>query len=390
MRPQATTIPSDEAGAGAPARPPVTAIILAAGQSVRFGSDKLAVLIDGLPVWRKSLEAFLTHDQVDAVVLVAPVGRTQEFSSQVPPEVAVVKGGSSRRESSARGLASVRGDGIVLIHDAARPYVSHELISRVIEAANEFAAVVPGLSVTDTIKQAEQSRWQTLDRSGLMAVQTPQASRANLLRRAHSECADDATDDMSMLEAIGVVPHIVDGDPANRKITYPEDVVPSGISETRVGFGYDIHAFSTDPDRPLWLGGIEFDDRPGLDGHSDADVLIHAVVDALLGAAALGDIGQHYPNSDPRWKNAPSGRFLSDARGLLSEAGWHIINVDLCVIAERPKIMARSQEIRARLADLMQVDVEKVSVKATTNERLGALGRGEGIAAMATCSIARR
>jgi 2-C-methyl-D-erythritol 4-phosphate cytidylyltransferase/2-C-methyl-D-erythritol 2,4-cyclodiphosphate synthase len=197
---------------------------------------------------------------------------------------------------------------------------------------------------------------------------------------------------MALVEALGVHPEIVQGEPNNFKITTPEDLARARAiaspAEVRVGIGYDIHPFSDDPSRKLFLGGVHFPDHRALDGHSDADVVLHAATDALLGAAGLGDIGQHFPNTDPRWRGAPSLTFLHHAGVLLAEAGWRIVNLDLTAIAESPKIMKKAPEIRSAIAQCLGIEDSRVSIKATTNERLGSIGRGEGIAAFATASIA--
>jgi 2-C-methyl-D-erythritol 4-phosphate cytidylyltransferase/2-C-methyl-D-erythritol 2,4-cyclodiphosphate synthase len=195
---------------------------------------------------------------------------------------------------------------------------------------------------------------------------------------------------MALLEALGVHTTFVDGEDTNFKLTTPADLNKIPM-EYRTGLGYDIHSFSTDPDRPLWLGGVEFpNDKPGLEGHSDADALLHAVVDSLLGAASLGDIGVHYPPTDPQWKNVSSLIFLQETGMILKEKGWSIVNIDSTVLAERPKVMARRQEICEAIARALDISPDRVSVKATTNEKLGAIGREEGIAAFATATLRRR
>lgn len=215
----------------------------------------------------------------------------------------------------------------------------------------------------------------------------------DLLWRAHELASAEATDDLALLEQIGIQPELVEADPRNYKITTAEDLTRARHEhesvETRVGFGYDIHPFSPEPSRPMWLGGVQFPSGPGLDGHSDADVLLHAIVDALLGAAGLGDIGQHFPNSDSQWKDCASVHFLRSAVGLLAAEGWRVINIDATVVAEMPKVMPFSGAMRAAIAEAVGLEVARVNVKATTNERLGSIGRNEGIAAFATAMILR-
>lgn len=367
----------------------IVALVLAAGSSTRFGRNKLLERTGGEEVWVKSCRAFLNHPEVDAVGLVASPDLLPSAKASGLPLLFAVAGGASRQESSRKGLEALPSDAeIVLIHDAARPYVSADVISRVIEGVRVRGAAFPALPVTNTIKLVSGNQVETLDRSSLVSVQTPQGASRDLFLQGHAAAQGEATDDMALLERIGVDPLPVDGDPRNLKLTYKEDLMTS-FPEIRTGLGYDIHAFSPKPERPMWLGGVEFDSRPGLDGHSDADALIHAVVDALLGAAALGDIGQLFPNTDPSWKDAPSRIFLEEAGRRIAAEGWEVANIDCTVVAERPKVMKQAQAIRSALAEPLGIDPGRISVKATTNEGLGALGRSEGIAAMAVATLLR-
>lgn len=266
------------------------------------------------------------------------------------------------------------------------------LIDDVVAAIREAGAAAAGLPVTDTIKQVVDGRVVTLPRETLFAMQTPQGATTSILRQAHAAAKADMTDEMALVEAIGVHPRIVPGDPENFKITTPSDLDRARAmvgSEVRTGLGYDVHAFCDDPSRTLWLGGIAFPGHRPLLGHSDADVLLHAATDALLGAAALGDIGQHFPNDDARWRGEPSLTFLRHAAALLAEAGWQISNLDMTLIAESPKVMPHAVKIREKVAEALGIRADQVSVKATTNEKLGTIGRGEGIAAFATATIRR-
>jgi 2-C-methyl-D-erythritol 4-phosphate cytidylyltransferase/2-C-methyl-D-erythritol 2,4-cyclodiphosphate synthase len=212
-----------------------------------------------------------------------------------------------------------------------------------------------------------------------------------MLRRAHTNASAHLTDEMALVEALGVDPLIVPGESTNFKITNPEDLARAraiaGSGEMRTGMGYDIHPFSDDPSRTLFLGGVPFSDHPALAGHSDADVILHAATDALLGAAGMGDIGQHFPNTDPRWHGEPSLTFLRHAVSLLAAAGWRVVNLDMTAVAESPKIMKQADRIRQVVSEAMGVEPSRVSIKATTNERLGSIGRGEGIAAFAVATI---
>lgn len=378
-----TKIPATPSAQNNPRKPfKVAAVVVAAGSSTRYGSDKLEQQLFGKPVWRVALEAFSLHHAIDQVILVG----NREVSDD---RIVCVAGGETRQDSARNGVRATDEDcDVVLVHDAARPFVTRQLIDRVIEAAKTADAVFPAVAVTDTIRKTEAERYVTVDRAALVAVQTPQAGRRADLLRAYDAVSEAQTDDIGALEAIGLTSSCVPGDPQNKKVTHVGDLlIPT---ETRSGIGYDVHAFSTDPERPMWLGGIEFpDDKPGLDGHSDADALIHSVVDALLGAAGMGDIGQIYSNSDPRWKNCSSSRFLAETSMRLRDENWHIINIDVSVLAERPRIMRRSDEIREALARAVGISVDRVSVKATTNEKLGAIGRGEGIASFAVATLSR-
>lgn len=354
----------------------VFAILLAAGTSQRFGRDKLREQVSGKEVWQRSFRALADHPQVDAVGIVGDV--------ECPEAAFIVPGGATRQESSRAGIEALPDDAeVVLIHDAARPFTSAEVISRVIEGVRLDGAAYAAVPVTDTIRTRAG---ETLDRSELLSVQTPQGALAEHFRRAHDEAPAGATDDIALLHAIGVAAKPVEGDPANIKITHPNDLPMPSLSDVRTGFGYDTHRFSDDPDRPLMLGGIALP-GPGLEGHSDADALLHAIVDALLGALGKGDIGIHFPPSDPRWKDEPSLTFLTAARDLIGD--WTIAQIDATVIAERPKLAPHWPAMKAAIADALGIEEERVSLKATTNEQMGALGRAEGIAALATATLHR-
>lgn len=369
----------------------VVAVVLAAGKGDRFGQDKTQVLLAGKPLWRWSYEAFSRHPEIDGVGLVGSQENLGSLSAGAPEAAFVVLGGETRTESSRCALDALPDTAeIVLLHDAARPFVTDDVISQVIVGAARAGAAAPGTRPTDTIKLRTNGRLATLDRNSLVAVQTPQALRIDALRKGHAALSE-ATDDLALAEAAGFEPEIVPGDPRNLKITTPDDLRRAAErllgTEARTGMGYDIHALSNDPNRGLMLGGISFEGHAGLEGHSDADVLLHAIVDALLGAAGLGDIGSHFPNTDPRWKDAPSITFLNHARSLLEEQGFGIVNVDATLIAESPKIGGRSQEMKALIGEALGIEATRIGIKATTNERLGAIGRGEGMAAMAIASI---
>jgi len=370
----------------------VAAIILAAGKSTRFGQNKMHLQVGGQPVWRRSFEAFLNHPGVDAVGIVCATDDLVELSEQAPEALFVRPGGRSRQGSALIGLQALPQDTeIVLIHDAARPFITEETITWVIEGVEEHRAACPALAVKDTIKQTTpDGRRLTLDRSLLSAVQTPQGGYLQDFLRAHAAATSDATDDLALLEQIGIIGALVPGDERNLKLTTPADLDRIKTTmDIRTGLGYDIHAFSDDPHRKLMLGGVHFPEGPALEGHSDADVVLHAVTDALLGAVSMGDIGVHFPNTDPEWKDKASHHFLTEAQRMLKEAGWEVVNIDISVLAEKPKIMVRRTEICQAIAQAAQVPVDRVSIKATTQEKLGAIGRGEGIAAFAIATVRR-
>jgi 2-C-methyl-D-erythritol 4-phosphate cytidylyltransferase/2-C-methyl-D-erythritol 2,4-cyclodiphosphate synthase len=367
----------------------VVAALLAAGSGSRFGADKLQLPLKGRPLWRHSYDTFLAHPGVAAVGIVCAADMIDTYRQSAPDAAFVAAGGLTRPESARVALAQMPADTeIALLHDAARPFVSAKIITDVIDAVSRAGAAAPGIPVADTIRELGTGN---LDRSRIVAMQTPQGAEHKLFVQAYnSNAIGELTDDLAVLEAAGITPEIVQGEQANFKVTTPEDLARAlahlGPPETRTGIGYDVHPF-TDRERPLMLGGVHFPEGPALDGHSDADVLLHAITDALLGAASLGDIGQHFPNTDAEWKDKPSLIFLQQAGNLLKNAGWRMLNIDATVIAEFPKVMKRSEEIRSTVAAALQIEASRVSVKATTNERLGSIGRGEGIAAFAVATI---
>ncbi|TLG72848.1 bifunctional 2-C-methyl-D-erythritol 4-phosphate cytidylyltransferase/2-C-methyl-D-erythritol 2,4-cyclodiphosphate synthase [Methylocystis sp. B8] len=312
-------------------------------------------------------------------------------------------GGASRQESVRNGLEALAVTGapdIVLIHDAARPFTDAALIARAIEAASIHGAAAPGVPLADTIKEIDDAGFvaATPDRARLCAVQTPQSFRFALILKAHRAAAAggrDYTDDAMVAEAAGVKVHIFEGDPANFKLTTQQDFaramellkppVFADLSDIRMGQGYDVHAFG--PGDAVWLGGVAIPHTHGLAGHSDADVLSHAITDAVLGAIAEGDIGAHFPPSDPQWKGAASSIFLARACELVRARGGAIANVDATIICEAPKIGPHRERIREKLAETMGVDIGRIAIKATTTERLGFTGRQEGMAALAIATV---
>ena len=312
-------------------------------------------------------------------------------------------GGASRQESVRNGLEALARDiapEIVLIHDAARPFADARLIARAVDAARVHGAAAPGAPLTDTVKEIDAAGVvvATPDRARLRAVQTPQSFRFGLILEAHRLAASggrDYTDDAMIAEAAGHAVHIFDGDPANFKLTLPEDFARAmqqlkqpafaDLPDVRMGQGYDVHAFAAGD--KVWLGGVAIPHAQALAGHSDADVLMHAITDAILGAISAGDIGAHFPPSDPQWKGAASRIFLARACELVRERGGMIAHVDATVVCEAPKVGPHREAIRESLAAIMGVAPDRVAIKATTTERLGFTGRGEGIAALAVATV---
>lgn len=373
----------------------ISAVLLAAGESRRFGEScppafpwknkLLAPLPDGNSVWRRSFELLAHSPKVQRVVVVTdhPEIRAEAESFGAT----VVPGGASRALSSLNGILAAEEAKIVVVHDAARPFASSDLLDRVIAACTDAVGAVPVVPAADTIKRCAGDRVEeTLDRTTLFHAQTPQAAdRVALLdaMRAHAE----ATDEASALERAGLDVQVVPGEASNRKITTFDDLKGVLRVEHRTGFGYDVHRLV--PGRAMVLGGVEIPFERGLEGHSDADVVLHAATDALLGAASLGDIGGHFPNTDPAWKDASSDHFLQHAMTLVRANGYSLANLDATVIAEEPRLAPFIQAMHNKIASILEVESSRISIKATTHEGLGALGRGEGIAAFAIATLER-
>ena len=369
----------------------VTAILVAAGASRRMGFDKLSYrLPGGATVLQASLQAFAGHDRVSQIVLVAGANleTCRALAARCPKPCVAVPGGATRADSVRAGLAAATGE-LVAIHDAARPFVSAAVISAALEAAEKTGAAAPAVPVKDTIKQADADGRVTAtpDRASLFAVQTPQCfSRALYLQaldRVRGDAARLVTDDCSLFELAGFPVQLTAGDYANLKITTQEDL--KGERTMRIGHGYDVHRLVEG--RRLVLGGVTIPYEKGLLGHSDADVLLHAVADALLGAAALGDIGQHFPDTDPRYKGADSLRLLHAVGDLLHKEGYTIGNIDATVLCQAPKLAPHIPAMRQNIARVLDLPADAVSVKATTEEKLGFTGAGQGIAAHAVALI---
>lgn len=356
-----------------------------------------------MPVWRHAVWRLLSHPAcVSGTLAVAP-DNAAPFEAYLqrypaPKPLRVVPCGGATRQATVRNALNHLPDGVslVAVHDAARPLISPALLERLLTTATRYGTAVPALPVQDTLKRADdgQTVGATVPRDGLYRVQTPQVFRADWLRDAHQRAAqegfEDATDDAALLERAGYPVHLVSGDPRNLKLTTPDDLsllrlyAGEGIC-TRTGIGYDIHPLTEG--RTLMLGGVAIDHPYGLMGHSDADVLLHAICDALLGAAALGDIGQHFPNSDPRWKDAPSLTLLQEVHALLRQHGWQPLHLDAMVLAEAPKLAPYIPEMRQRIAHTLGILPEQVSIKATTNEGMDAVGARRAIACYAVATL---
>lgn len=373
------------------ALPSVTAIIVAAGASRRMGFDKLSYrLPDGRTVLETSCALFAAHPAVDELVLVAGGNRPrcEAIAAACPKPCTVVQGGATRADSVRSGLAAAKGQ-LVAIHDAARPFASAEIITAALQAAAECGAAAPAVPVKDTIKIADQDGKvvATPDRAMLYAVQTPQcfdrALYLQALEAVSGEKGSLVTDDCSLFELAGLPVTLTAGDYANLKITTKEDLQKE--KTMRIGHGYDVHRLVED--RKLILGGVEVPYEKGLLGHSDADVLLHAVMDAVLGAAALGDIGQHFPDTDPAYKGADSLALTREVAKIIAAHGYKVGNIDATILCQRPKLAPHIPAMRQNIADAFGLPLDAVSVKATTEEHLGFTGEGLGIAAHAVALI---
>ncbi len=384
----------------------ISAVLVAAGSSTRMGFDKLSFDLGGETVLHRSIRAFDQCPQIGEIVLVA--GKNRAFVEQqavgCTKPVQIVAGGATRAESAKNGVLAAHGE-LVAVHDAARPFVSPAVIAAVLEAAARCGAAAPAVPVKDTIKQAVPGDGKTVpeaclvhstpDRSTLYAVQTPQCFDRTqylaALQELDAEKARLVTDDCSLFELTGRSVQLTQGDYANLKITTREDLprpVQKEETRMRIGHGYDVHRLVEG--RKLILGGVEIPFEKGLLGHSDADVLAHAVMDAVLGAAALGDIGQHFPDNDPAYAGADSLELARHVAHILSEHGYRVENIDATILCQRPKLAPHIPAMRANLAAAFGLPVDAVSVKATTEEHLGFTGEGLGIAAHAVALIETR
>ena len=391
----------------------VSAIIAAAGRGTRLGAGtpKQLLEIGGRTILQRSFAVVESHELINEIVVALPA-----YLASSPPaylassrkRVRIVDGGDRRQDSVARAFAETSSQAdVIVIHDAARPFASPDLFTQVIEAAAKGGAAITALAVHDTVKEAAVAPGvrvvaRTLPRESVYLAQTPQAFTRTVLQeaiRVGTLSIGAATDEASLAEQAGQPVRIVDGDQTNIKITTEHDLemsnamvgmrdAGSGMSAVmRIGIGYDLHRLEAG--KPLIIGGVQIPHNAGLAGHSDADVLCHAITDAILGGAAAGDIGQHFPDTDPRWRNANSLELLTTAVGIVRAAGCRIVNVDAVIIAERPKLLPHVPAMRANLAQAMGVGVAAVSVKGKTNEKVDALGRNEAIAVHAIALLTR-
>jgi len=374
--------------------PPFAAIVVAAGKGLRAGQavPKQFAQWRGKPVVRHSVEALLDAGATSVVVAIPEGGdETARVALAGLDGVELVTGGETRQASVANALEKLPATTCdkILIHDAARPILPRAVIARLLAALADHPGAIPVLPVVDSLAlNAGGLMAGAADRESLRRVQTPQAFRFAEILAAHRRWSADhsAGDDAQVLRAAGGEVALVAGDEKLAKLTYAEDFM-TDLPALRTGMGFDVHRLAAGEE--LWLGGIRIEHDKGLAGHSDADVGLHALVDAILGAIGAGDIGSHFPPSDPQWKGASSDRFLVHAVNLAREAGYGIGNVDLTLVCEAPKIGPHRAAMQARIADLLGVDITRVSVKATTTERLGFAGRGEGIAAQAVATLIR-
>ncbi|MGN1382075.1 MAG: 2-C-methyl-D-erythritol 2,4-cyclodiphosphate synthase [Eubacterium sp.] len=389
-------------------------VITAGGTGRRMGASvpKQFLRIGGKTILERTVNRFLEQSFPDQLVITLPQAQMQEGikllqaagidaeEAEGPEDkknregvpVTVLPGGEARQDSVWNALSYLRSHGyeeedLVLVQDGVRPFTEDQTIQDVLVRAEKTGAAIAAVPAVSTIRHITEG---TLDRSQLYSVQTPQGFRFGLLVRAFEAAARDhfcGTDEAGLVERIGILPEIAEGTPSNIKITTPEDLQKMS-GEIRIGTGFDVHRLVED--RKLILGGVEIPYEKGLLGHSDADVLVHALMDAMLGAAALGDIGKLFPDNDPAYAGADSMKLLARVCEVLQEHGWSLSNADMTVICQRPKLAGYIQEMRKRIAEVCGVEESRISVKATTTEKLGFTGRGEGIAAEAVCTIAAK
>jgi len=374
--------------------PTCAALIVAAGRGQRFGGNlpKQYAPLKGEPLLRRTLRAFCGHPGVQRVMVAIHPDDAATFAAVAKGlPVEAVYGGAARQDSVRLGLEALAqyAPDLVLIHDGARPMITPALIDSVIAGLKDADGVLPAVPVIDTLKRVSGSDvGETVPRENLVRAQTPQGFRFPAILAAHQKLAGESlTDDAAVLERAGHRVITVAGDDANIKVTTMDDLarLTAALSETRVGQGYDVHRFG--PGDSVMLGGLKVPHTHGLIGHSDADVALHAATDAILGAIGEGDIGQHFPPTDEKWRGASSDKFIQHAHGLLTQRGGALVNLDITIICERPKVGPHRAAIRATVAKILGVTEGRISIKATTTEGLGFTGRNEGIAAQAVATV---
>lgn len=386
----------------------IAVVIVAGGRGERAGlanGPKQYRRVGGLSIMARTLDIFLSHDRIDRIVIVIhqdDAALFEQAAGSLPRRVSTVTGGSTRQTSTLNGLAALEtyAPGLVLIHDAVRPFVDHAIIDRAINAASESNGALPALAVSDTLKRTSNDGViiDTVSREKLFAAQTPQAfpfaAILDAHRRAFEAGRSDFTDDAAIAEWAGLPVKVVEGSVENVKLTWAKDIEMADqrlqaeearFPDVRTGNGYDVHAF--EPGSAVVLCGVAIPHTQKLSGHSDADVGLHALTDALLATCGAGDIGIHFPPSDPQWRGAASKIFLEHAASIVRSRGGRIANTDVTLICEAPRIGPYREAMTAAMAAMLGIDPQRVSVKATTNERLGFIGREEGIAAIATATV---
>lgn len=376
----------------------IDVLIVAAGSGDRMGAEmpKQFVKLAGKAMLRRTAEIFTQHPKIRRVHIVIGAGQNEFYHSAMGATAAQVSapitGGARRQDSVRLGLEAMAANApdYVLIVDAARPFTDHAIIDRCLAELGDHA-LLTAVPCADTLKHQLEKQLLTIDRNNVFYAQTPQAFPFQAILELHQRYqVEDVTDDIALFEKAELPIKIIQGDKRNFKITTPEDFTMAEAilnmhSETRIGHGYDVHRFQNGDH--VWLGGIKISHTQGVDAHSDGDVILHALTDALLGTIGKGDIGQHFPPSDPKWKDAASDQFVLHAMKYLADAGGAVINADITVLAEAPKIGPHRDAIRERIAGLLQTDIARVNVKATTTEKLGFIGRAEGLAAEAVVTV---
>ncbi|WP_300391987.1 bifunctional 2-C-methyl-D-erythritol 4-phosphate cytidylyltransferase/2-C-methyl-D-erythritol 2,4-cyclodiphosphate synthase [Henriciella sp.] len=377
----------------------IFAVIVAAGTGSRTGrtTPKQFEALAGKPVYRWSADRFAAHERISKIVIVAPPDNCETISSLPGGDhVLVTSGGSTRSASVLNGIAALQADDddIVLIHDAARPGLSDDVIDALIEALSDFDAAAPALPVSDALKRQESGQLRDVSREALYRVQTPQAFRAGMIRQALANREQDFVDDLAAVEALGARVKLTPGREQLHKITFEDDfalvekfMAGDAPGTMKIGSGFDVHALVEGDG--VTLCGVHIPHSHSLSGHSDADVGWHALTDAIFGALALGDLGDHFPPTDEAWKGADSAVFLQHAIRLASEKGWALSNCDITLICEAPKVKPHRQTMRERTREITGLDIDSISIKATTTEGLGFAGRREGIAAQAVVMLSR-